>query len=387
VVSLTDLAEASGSTILEKSMKKTLLAIAALAATSGAFAQSSLTIYGVLDASLERIDADKGVTRVSSDNLSTSRLGFKGTEDIGGGLKAGFVLEHNVKVDTGAAGNTRMWDRAAWVGLSGSFGELRLGRQDSSIGDIAGNVLSAQTYDDFKFTGSRAGDKYRRVDNAITYILPTFVPGLAAQVQYSTAAVGFKSNGNVDSSTAGSESSTNSDAGKYVGLSVKYAAGPFLAGLGYLYSADENQATALTGKQKGNATLVYAGYDFGVAKVIGYYDNETALASQTATSVAGLAAADKRFSLYGVKVAVPVTAEFTLTAGLSQAKNVNGTDDSDGATLFSLKGVYALSKRTSVYGMLSYINNDDKAGLTIDKQTIAAGDSVNGVAFGIRHSF
>ena len=368
-------------------MKKTLLAIAALAATSGAFAQSSLTIYGVLDASLERIDADKGITRVSSDNLSTSRLGFKGTEDIGGGLKAGFMLETAVKADTGAQGNTaRFWDRAAWVGLSGSFGELRLGRQDSSIGDIAGNVLSAQAYDDFKFTGSRAGDKYRRVDNAITYILPTFVPGLAAQVQYSTAAVGFKS-GAVDSTVAGSESADNTDAGKYVGLSVKYAAGPFLAGLGYLYSADENQAAALTGKQKGNATLVYAGYDFGVAKVIGYYDNETALASQTATTVAGLAAADKRFSLYGVKVAVPVTDAFTLTAGLSQAKNANGTDNSDGATLFSLKGVYALSKRTSVYGMLSYISNDDNAALTIDKQTITAGDSVSGVAFGIRHTF
>ena len=351
-------------------MKKTLLAIAALAATSGAFAQSSLTIYGVLDASLERINADKGITRVSSDNLSSSRLGFKGTEDIGGGLKAGFVLEHNVKVDTGAAGNTRMWDRAAWVGLSGSFGELRLGRQDSSIGDIAGNVLSAQTYDDFKFTGTRAGDKYRREDNAITYILPVFVPGLTAQVQYST-------NVGVSATTGTETAGSTEDQGKAWGLSVKYAAGPFAAGLGYLSAKDETVSVTANAGEKGDAVLVYAGYDFGVAKVTGYYDNESKLY-----------AGNKRFSLYGAKVSVPVTGEFTLIGGLSQAKNASAAStDNDSALMFSLKGIYALSKRTSVYGMLSYINNDDNAALTIDKQTITAGDSVTGVAFGIRHTF
>jgi len=346
-------------------MKKTLLAIAALAATSGAFAQSSVTIYGVLDASLERIDATKGITRVSSDNLSSSRLGFKGTEDIGGGLKANFVLEHNVKVDTGAAGNTRMWDRAAWVGLAGSFGELRLGRQDSSIGDIAGNVLSAQTYDDFKYTGSRAGDKYRREDNAITYILPTFIPGLAAQLQYSTN-VGV-------SATPGAEDTT--DIGKAWGLSVKYAAGPISAGLGYLSAEDETASVTANAGNKGDAVLVYAGYDFGVAKVVGYYDSESKLAGT------------KRFSLYGAKVSVPVTPAFTVIGGLSQAKNTLGTDNDDGALLFSLKGVYALSKRTSVYGMLSYVGNEDNAKLTLDKQAITAGDSVTGVAVGVRHVF
>ncbi|WP_374316647.1 porin [Aquabacterium sp.] len=350
-------------------MKKTLLAIAALAATSGAFAQSSLTIYGVLDASIENINADDSLTRVSSDNLSSSRLGFKGTEDIGGGLKAGFVLEHNVKVDTGAAGNTRMWDRAAWVGLSGSFGELRLGRQDSSIGDIAGNVLSAQTYDDFKFTKTRAGDSYRREDNAITYILPVFVPGLAAQIQYSTN-VGV-------SGTTGTEDTT--DAGKAWGLSVKYAAGPFAAGLGYLSAEDETNSVTANAGEKGSAVLVYAGYDFGVAKVTAYYDNETKLYTNS-----------KRLSLYGAKVSVPVTSAFTVIGGLSQVKHATAsTTEDDGALLFSLKGVYALSKRTSLYGMLSYINNEDNAKLTLDssKAPVTAGDSVTGIAFGVRHTF
>lgn len=349
-------------------MKKTLLAIAALAATSGAFAQSSLTIYGVVDASLENIKANDGVTRVSSDNLSSSRLGFKGTEDIGGGLKAKFVLETAVKADTGAQGNSaRFWDRAAWVGIEGSFGELRIGRIDSSIGDIAGNVLSAQTYDDFKYTGSRAGDKYRRVDNSLTYLLPTFIPGLAAQLQYST---------NVGTSSAAGAEDT-SDIGKAWGLSVKYAAGPIAAGVGYLSAEDETASVSANAGEKGSAVLVYAGYDFGVAKVTGYYNNESRLTST----------GDKRFSLYGAKVAVPFSPAFTLTGSLSQAKNTLGTDEDDGALLFSLKGVYALSKRTSVYGMLAYVGNEDNAKLTLDKQTIDAGESVTGIAVGIRHTF
>jgi len=172
-------------------MKKTLLALAALAATSAAFAQSSVTLYGVLDASLEKVKGDHQVTRVSSGNLATSRLGFKGTEDMGGGLKTNFVLESAVSVDSGAAPTNRFFDRAAWVGLQGGAGELRLGRQDSSIGVLAGDtsILGGQAYDDLKIVGTRAAAGYRRIDNALTYLLPTMVPGVTAQLQYSTPVV------------------------------------------------------------------------------------------------------------------------------------------------------------------------------------------------------
>ena len=165
-------------------MKKTLLALAAIAASSAAFAQSSVTLYGVVDASVESVRANDTVTRVSSDNLSSSRLGFKGTEDLGGGTKAIFALETQLNLDTGAAGSagTPFWGRQAWVGIGGTFGELRLGRTDSLIGDIAGNVLSAQGYDDLRIVPTRAGNTYRRTDNAITYTLPGFVPGLTAAV-------------------------------------------------------------------------------------------------------------------------------------------------------------------------------------------------------------
>ena len=202
-------------------MKKTLLALAAVAASSAAFAQSSVTLYGVVDASLESVKGDDTVTRVSSDNLASSRFGLKGTEDLGNGLKANFVLESNMKMDTGAngGGSTRFFDRAAWVGVAGGFGELRLGRQDTSIGLLAGNssILGAQGYDDLKIAKTFSGDGYRRTDNAITYILPKFVDGLSAQVQYSTQASGAEDADKI---------------GSHYGLNVQYAVGGFSAGLG-----------------------------------------------------------------------------------------------------------------------------------------------------------
>jgi predicted porin len=370
-------------------MNKTLLAIAALAATSGAFAQSSVTLYGVVDASIENVHGTDSVTRVSSDNLATSRLGFKGSEDLGGGLRANFALETAVKADTGAQGNTaRFFDRAAWVGLQGGFGELRLGRIDSSIGALAGDtkVLGAQAYDDFKIAKTRGGDSYRRIDNAITYVLPTFLSGLSAQLQYSTAAIGNNgapvlpattpANGSINAQIAGTEAA-GSDAGKAYGLSVKYLAGPFSAGLGYLAAKDENSFTA--GKQKANATLVYAGYDFGVVKLTGYYDSETKVTGSD------------RLSLVGVRVGVPITTDFTLQASLSEARNVGAAvsdSDHDDATIASIKAVYTLSKRTSVYGLVTNVHNESLSTLNVSGATVAlGGKDSRGIAFGIAHAF
>ncbi|RZL03256.1 MAG: porin [Rubrivivax sp.] len=361
-------------------MKKTLLAIAALAATSGAFAQSSVTLYGVVDASVEHVVGSGRVARVASDNLATSRLGFKGSEDLGGGLRANFTLESALKTDTGAngGGTARFFDRAAWVGLQGGFGELRLGRIDSSIGALAGDtkILGAQPYDDLKIAPTRAGNYYRRVDNAITYLLPTFVSGLSAQLQYSTA-VGTTS---PSPGVVGTEAS-GSDAGKAVGLNVKYVAGPFSAGVGYLSAKDE--LTSVTGNnkadRKGNATLVFAGYDFGVVKLTGYYDTESRVNLNS-----------DRLTVAGLKVGVPIGADFLVTASVAQASNVvaaASNSDHDDAVISSLKAVYNLSKRTSVYGLFTNVNNEGSANLGVSGVAVAAGKSSRGLAFGIAHAF
>lgn len=355
-------------------MKKTLLALAAIAASSAAFAQSSVTLYGVVDASVENVKgtsgSDKTATRVSSDNLMTSRFGLKGTEDLGGGLKTNFALESAIKVDTGAngGGTTRFFDRAAWVGLAGGFGEVRLGRIDSSIGLLAGNsaILGAQAYDDLKIAKTFSGDTYRRVDNAVTYLLPQFVTGLTAQVQYSTKNDGAEAGG--------------TKTGRNVGLNVQYAAGAFGAGLGYINAyRDDTLGTASTIKD--NGLLAYASYDFGLAKLTAYGEQDTR------------DRAAKSLQLYGARVDVPVTQAFAVQASLSRVKNqsLSNTDvRDDNANIFALKGVYALSKRTSVYALYTAVNNGDGMSKTIggdDMGTAFNGKNAHGVAFGLAHKF
>jgi GBP family porin len=351
-------------------MKKTLLALAAIAASSAALAQSSVTLYGVIDASVESVKGDKSVTRVSSDNLSTSRFGLKGTEDIGGGLKANFVLESGLKSDTGAADTTRFFNRAAWVGLNSStLGEVRLGRIDSLIGDVAGNVLSAQPYDDLVIVGTRAGSssKYRRIDNAVTYITPALVPGLTTTLQYSTG---------TGTPTAGEVA--GSSEGKSFGLSAKYVAGPLTAGVSYLNAKDES--TGSTVSDKANATLSYLGYDFGVAKVTAYYDAETRPTVGSTTDT-------RRLTVTGAKVAVPVSPEFTAIVGASVARNTLGTvAGDDNVEIVTIKGIYTLSKRTSLYGMYTNVNNDTGTKLGVLPPTVTD-KTTRGIAVGVRHAF
>ena len=310
----------------------------------------------MVDVSLENVKGEDSLTRVSSSNLASSRLGFKGVEDLGGGLKGKFVLEHGIAVDTGANNNnTRMWDRAAWLGLEGAFGELRLGRQDSSIGLLAGNtnILGAQAYDDFYIANTFAGRVYRRADNAITYLLPKIAGGLTAEVQYSTRA-------------SGSEEADD-DTGKGYGLNVQYAAGPFAIGGGYL-----NAKIDAAGDEEDEAWLVYGSYDFGAAKLTAYYNQD-----ERSTDP------DER-KLYGITVGVPLGA-FTLQAGVSKVDNVNFAADAE-AMIYALKGTYALSKRTAVYALATYADNDDGSALNLGATT-AAGDSAHGIAIGVRHSF
>ncbi len=363
-------------------MKKTLIALAAVAASSAALAQSSVTLYGVVDLSLESVKNADTVTRVTSSNHTTSRFGLRGTEDIGGGLKGKFMLETGVGADTGTSGGEsgnpdsderteRFFDRAAWLGLEGGFGEIRLGRQDTPIGAIAGNtaILGAQAYDDLVIVGTFAGSSsyYRRTDNAITYVLPKLADGLSAQLQYST-------------DVNGAEQADN-DAGKHYGLSVQYAAGPIGAGLGYVtakFDSDEDN------KQK--AILAYVSYDFGAAKVTGYLNQD----DQTD--------ADKKRKVYGVRVDVPVTDAFKAQVSFSQAKDINfglntagnaASSDND-AKILALKGTYNLSKRTSLYALFTHVSNDDGSNLRIGGSDVArpdAGDSARGLAVGVVHRF
>lgn len=351
-------------------MNKKLFALAIVSAASAASAQSSLTLYGVVDASVESVKAGDTVTRVTSDNLAFSRFGLKGTEDLGGGLKAVFALEASLKTDTGAADSSRFFGRQAWVGVSGGFGELRLGRTDSSIGAIAGNsnILGAQSYDDFSAAQTLAGVKYRRVDNSITYALPKLVNGLTAQVQYSAAA-GASGASTTVISGVGMENA-NDKTGRLYGLNVQYAAGAFGAGAAYL-EAKANNAGA-----KEKSALAYLSYDFTAAKVTGYYNRNA--------SGVGLTGARE---LFGARLDVPLGNAFAMQASVSRARDWNDVRNDADATIVALKGIYSLSKRTAVYALATTVSNGDNSAIAVGGLTGVAGERSSGLALGMSHKF
>ena len=340
-------------------MNKKLFALALVSAASAASAQSSVTLYGLVDASVESVKTNGSVLRVSSDNLAASRFGLKGAEDLGGGLKAIFNIEASLKTDTGAADTSRFFGRQAWVGLNGGFGELRLGRTDSSIGALAGSssILGAQDYDDFKIAGTLAAVKYRRVDNSITYALPKLVEGLSAQVQYSTRASGLEVGGD--------------KTGQLYGLNVQYAAGAFGAGAAYL-EAKANNAGA-----KEKSALAYLSYDFTAAKLTGYYNRNA--------SGVGLAGARE---LYGARLDLPLSNAFALQASVSRARDWADVRNDADATIVALKGIYSLSKRTSIYALATTVSNDDKSAIAVGSGvTGVAGERSSGLALGVTHKF
>ena len=166
-------------------MKKQAVALAALGLMAGwAQAQSSVALYGVVDVALERIKGETSLARVTSGQQQGSRWGLRGTEDLGGGLKAVFLLENGFNADAGTMGQGgRLFGRQGYVGLAGNWGALRLGRQYTPMDDIA-SIAGTKTYDVVSVVPIIGNGDYNRVDNAITYVSPT-VANTVFQLQYS----------------------------------------------------------------------------------------------------------------------------------------------------------------------------------------------------------
>ena len=258
-------------------MKKfaSLAVLAAISATASA--QSSVTLFGVVDASARYVkNSDTKLYSLGSGGLNTSRLGFRGTEDLGDGLKAGFWLESGFNVDSGTSSDSgRFFNRRSTVSLLGNFGEVRLGRDftptytdydvfgdngvaasskfDASLGvSRDGNTANAAG----AFTGTGWGT---RADNQVSY----FTPGNLG---------GFYGRGSVAAGegTAGK---------KYYGARAGYAAGPLDV------SASYGQYTVAPrfGDDKFKVADAGASYDFGVVKAMAYY-TQSKFASQKIAS-------------------------------------------------------------------------------------------------------
>ncbi len=345
-------------------MKKTLVALAALAVVGAASAQSSVTLYGAMDAAFTGVNGDTA-NRIGmlSSGIGSSKLGFTGTEDLGGGLKANFKIEGAVNADSGAGSGTNTnnqasgaaaaaaggqgftFNRFSYVGLSGGWGEVRLGNDyistfliQVSVDPMGTNGVS----DGLRMLaqGARASGQATLANarNAIGYTTPVIAGGLTANVQF-----WFGENA---SNGAGAGAS---DSGNGYALSARYGNGPIFVGLGT--QTTRGTASATTTGDFTSSSLA-ASYDFGMAKVTYTFSreavNDFAAVGTQLTNVTNHLGLVVPFGATNVKA---VYARSTFNTGAAGAADTIGT-------MIGLGADYALSKRTKLYATVARVSND-----------------------------
>ncbi len=388
-------------------MKKSLVALAVMAAAGAASAQSSVTIYGILDVGYTRNSGtaatNKGLS--NSSNGLGSRLGFRGVEDLGGGLKAGFVLETGIQNDNGAGqinpstnnitgstvGGALQFGRLSYMNLAGGFGEIRLGR------DVVPSYYNDVVYDPFGGLTVAAGlntvaafttigTTTLRVSNGLFYFTPNTFGGFFANVAY---AIGE------NASNAG----VTEDDGEYAGVRVGYAAGPLSVAAGYGKTTVTHAGGVSNDRKQAN---IGGTYDFGVAKLFANYTKT----SQDHFGAAINPDLDTKGFLLGVTAPV---GPGLVRASFSKIKNseLNNFESKK----FGIGYQYNLSKRTALFATVARITNSGRSGVGTGPDNVALTTAViptpggnnanlgvgsgtsfgnaktNGYDIGLRHSF
>lgn len=335
-------------------MKKSLLALAVLGAFAGAAsAQTSVTMYGIVDMGYvhESGGADGSVNRLQSGGESSSRLGFRGTEDLGNGLSGIFAIEAGILADTGESQlGANIWGRQAFVGLkSKTAGTVTLGRQYTALHneivrfDPFGTGLAGNAQALIRDTS--------RFSNAIKYTTPNFA-GFSAEADYSFGEVANAGN----------------TAGRGYDGSIGYENGPIGVKVTYFNTRAATTPFAATNK----ITLLDGTYDFGVAKAsLGY---------QWAKADAGR---DERNSLVGV------TVPFGASKVLASWMHRNDRSGNNDGNMFAIGYTYALSKRTDFYTsygrLTSGIGNGTTGPSIQDAQNTYGANKLFDI--GVRHLF
>lgn len=348
-------------------MKKSLIALAVLAASGAAMAQSSVTLFGVVDATYAYGSGSvANKSQLTNSGLNSSRLGFRGVEDLGGGMSASFWLEAGLNNDNGTGGSTNLnnqastssggglvFNRRSTVSLNGGFGEVRLGR------DYTPQFWNLTVFDPFGTNGvgtsqilnsSLGGPTTVRASNSIGYFLPGNLGGFYGQAQYYM--------GENLSNTA------NKKDGNGLAARVGYANGPINAALAF------SETKFLAGNIK---TWNLGGqYDLGMAKIMANYSED---------KISG-GADGKGFLIGGL---VPVGAGEIRLAYSTYKVDTVGADPR--TNKIALGYVHNLSKRTALYATYAHLSNKNGAAQALNNAVTAAGSNSNGYDFGIKHSF
>jgi predicted porin len=344
-------------------MKKSLLALAALTAFAGvASAQSSVTLFGIVDLAARNVKnaGTPGVSSVSPSGSVTSRLGLRGVEDLGKGMRAEFWLEGDLTADNGMAAG-QAWRRKSTVGLVGGFGEVRLGR------DYTPDFWNHTVFDPFVTAGvgnsvntfpALNGVDLVRADNSIGYFLPSGLGGIYGQIMHGMPETGL-------ANTPGNR--------KVNGFRLGYQSGPI------------NIAVSRASQKIG--APAYERTNFGGSYRIG---NLTAMAQYNKGKATG--GVDNGFSVDHMLLG----GRYTMGKGIAKFSWIRSDGKGAGrnaqdATQWAFGYEYGLSRRTAVYGNYARINNKSQARYSIagGNTPTAAGNGRNstGYEFGVRHSF
>lgn len=355
-------------------MKKKIIALAiAAAASSAAFAQSNVTVYGNIDMGyMSRGGASGGVSTSTRQNDlqsigSESYIGFKGAEDLGNGLKAIFDVAFLLTPDTNAG---LAASAHKYVGLTGGFGTAVAGHLDGLRYGIYGKYDPFGNYSVGNF--QQMTTHYARAQNAVAYISPTF-SGFNVILAHATNTQGAEGSMH-GRSTAGSQGNDGDD--RLYSINVNYNNGPLSAALDYETTTNVG---ALSAKRLYVATAA-ASYDFGVAKVGVILDK----IHGEANSLIGVD--DRRNFLLGVTV--PVNAKTAVLASYGKVVDKSATDSD--AKKWAIGARYNLSKRTTLYADYSRISNEASATYSMNpmgNNGLGTAVGVNGFDVGIKHAF
>jgi predicted porin len=348
----------SNQAIGEEEMKKLFTTAAAAALTSlSAHAQTNTTVYGIVDAGVEAINhttAASGTTwRQVSGAAQSSRFGFRGSEDLGGGLKALFQLEGGFDADTGMSGQGgRLFGRSAFVGLENRLGRLTLGRLTTTIYDfdLIYDPVAPSRYSGASIDPAFAG----RADNGVKYNGTFGAANMSAL--YST----------------GAEIAGASRVGREYGFGAGFKLANVNIGLAYDNLAGAMVATKGTTVKR---TSIAAIFDASVVKLFAGYTHRENEVTPTASTVGE----------YWVGLQAPLTASTNLSAAYYGVNvHASGNDSSMLAALLS----HAFSKRTDIYLHMAYARNKGNAGLGVTGfGTVAAGQNQSAATLGVRHKF
>lgn len=357
-------------------MKKQLLALSLLAAFAGmAHAQTNVTIYGLMDTGL--------IKETGSDlkmgEWNSSRLGFRGTEDLGGGYKATFQLEKRFYVNDGTI-NGVDWDGASNVGLAGPFGAVRLGR----VNEI--ETESFRRLDPFNQEGVGSmllgTQRTSRISNTVRYDSPSF-SGFKVSA-------GYYLGGNTQGSDSGKEFVKNSADNDGFAIGLNYDNGPLLLLANYARLSDSNSSNvwSLGGAYKIGPVRIGLGYERTDDK--GWkFGSPSGKLNDTIGSVRSKQD-NWILSAEYVNGAHKVAGSFNWM----KVKDVKGStnaywtrDDSGDVKKYSIGYFYSLSKRTTLYGQLAYSDFEDKGVAQFFRGKSFENDSVTGVQVGINHKF